>query len=161
MVSLILLSTVTLALVIYFTARHVRTQSTAIVSDSVNRPFYFHVFGINQKNQNGTSRQDIINGCHKGEELVLDPDPDNRQRSGIVKVCRKNGEQIGSLSTDSGGMVRDFDVRTFRTTIDQIYPFDENPQKHGVLLRLEVLATMGSPDREASLHEAGRRKQLE
>jgi hypothetical protein len=160
MVSLILLSTVTLALVIYFAVRYLRTKSTAIVNDSVDRPFYFHVFGINQKNQDGTSRQDIINGCHKGEELVLDPGPDNREQSGIVKVCRKNGEQIGSLSTDSCGMVRDFDVCTFRTTIDQIYPFDENPQKHGVLLRLEVLTTMGSPDREPSLHEAGR-NQLE
>jgi hypothetical protein len=28
---------------------------------------------------------------------------------------------------------------TFHTTVYDIYPFEENPQKHGVLLRVEVL----------------------
>ena len=140
MISLIIFAVVALALVLYFEVKHLRVQSTIIARKSVNCVFCKHVVGINLKNPDGKSRQDIINCCHKTEELVLIPEPDNHHDPGAVKVCRKDGEQIGYLPADSGRMAHDLDKGwTFRTTVDDIYPFDEDSRKHGVRLRLEVL----------------------
>ena len=148
MIWLIIFVFVALAVIVYFTVKHARRQSSAAVNDSVNRAFYKHVIGINQKNADGTSRQDIINGCHKSEELVLVSEPGNYHEPGAVKICRMNGEQIGYLPTDGGRMAHDLETGwTFRTTIDDIYPFDENPRKHGVLLHFEIVST--SPGFEA------------
>lgn len=139
MIWLIFFAVVALALVFYLTVKRLRRQSTA-VRDAVNSPFYKHIVGINHKNPDGTSRQDVISGCHKGEELLLVPEPNNRDHPRAVRVCRKSGELIGYLSTNSGRMAHDLDTGwTFRTTIDDIYPFEENPRKHGVRLRFEVL----------------------
>ena len=134
-----LLTVTVLVLVVYFAVKRLRKQNTA-VSDSLNRPFYKHVLAINHINPDGKSRQEIISNCRKDEELVLVPEPDNHHDPGAVKVCRKNGEQIGYLPADSGRMAHDLETGwIFRTTIDDIYPFEENPRKHGVRLRLEVL----------------------
>jgi hypothetical protein len=104
-----------------------------------NRVFYTQVHGITHKNTDGSSRQKIIESCYEGEELVLVPEPDNQFDSGAVKICRKNGEQLGYWQGD-GRMAQDLFIGwTYRTTIQEIYPFAENRRKHGVKLRVEVL----------------------
>jgi hypothetical protein len=109
------------------------------VSSSGNRVFYEQVHGIKFKNTDGTSRQEIIKDCREGEELALVPEPDNPFDPGAVKVCRKNGEQLGYWPAD-GRMANDLALGwTYRVTIDEIYPFEENHRKHGVKLRVEVL----------------------
>lgn len=131
------------------------SSQNSILQQAVNRVFYKHILGINLKNLDGTSRQDIINRCHEGEELVLVPEPDNCHNAGAVKVCCRNGEQIGSLPVNSGRMARELTAGwTFRATIDDIYPFEENPRKHGVRVRLRVLTT-------GQEVEANRKKELE
>jgi len=140
MISFIIFAVVALALALYFEVKRLRVQRTVVASKSFNCVFCKHVVGINLKNPDCKSRQDIINCCHKNEEMVLIPEPGNYHEPGAVKVCRRNGEQIGYLSTDPDRMAHDLESGwTFRTTVDDIYPFEEDSRKHGVRLRLEVL----------------------
>jgi hypothetical protein len=60
------------------------------------------VHGEAQLNSDGTSRQDIIARCREGEYIELVAEPDNPADPEAVKVCRKNGEQIGYLPRGSG-----------------------------------------------------------
>lgn len=115
-------------------------EKATAATDSADRVFYKHVVGINLSNQDGTSRQEVISCRRKREELRLVPEPDNPHDPDAVKVCCKNGQQIGYLPPDNGRMAHDLATGwTFHTTVHDIYPFEENPQKHGVLLRVEVL----------------------
>lgn len=140
MIWLIVFAVAALPLVLYRTVKHARTQTTVLATDSVNRSFYKHVLGINQKNPDGKSRQDVINDCHKGEELVLLPDLGNPHDSGVVRVSRKNGEQLGYLPEDRNRMAHELNTGwTFRATVDDIYPFEETSRKHGIRSRFDVL----------------------
>ena len=104
-----------------------------------NRVFFAQVHGIYHKNYDGSSRQAIIRRCRTGEELLLVPEPTNRYDSDAVKICRNNGEQVGYWE-GNGRMAGDLATGwTYRVTIDEIYRFKENPRKHGVRLRVEVL----------------------
>ncbi|MGA8221782.1 MAG: HIRAN domain-containing protein [Candidatus Acidiferrales bacterium] len=104
-----------------------------------NRVFFQQVHGINYKNDDGASRQAIIGRCCEGEELVLVPEPTNPYDPDAVKICRRNGEQLGYWPAD-GRMAHDLaNGWTYRVTIDEIYSFKENHKKHGVRLRVEVL----------------------
>jgi hypothetical protein len=104
-----------------------------------NRVFFQQVHGITHKNDDGSSRQKVIGDCHEGEELVLVPEPTNPYDPYAVKICRKNGEQIGYWPAD-GRLAGDLESGwKYWVTIDEIYPFEENQKKHGVRLRVEVL----------------------
>ena len=106
---------------------------------TAQREFFEKVHGITHKNEDGSSRQDIIRQCWVGEELVLVPEPTNRYDPNAVKICRKNGQQLGYWKGD-GRMAYDLAIGwTYRVTIEEIYPFKENRSKHGVRLRVEVL----------------------
>jgi hypothetical protein len=61
------------------------------------KPFMTKVVGSSHKNDDGTNRQIILKTCHKGEALVLIHSPVPQDKN-AVKVCRKNGEQIGWLN---------------------------------------------------------------
>lgn len=106
------------------------------------RIFYSQVHGMLHENKDGSRRQDIISRCRVGEELDLIPEPDNPFDSSAVKICRKNGEQIGYWQAD-GRMAHDLSIGwTYRVTIDEIYGFQRNDRKRpseGVRLRVEVL----------------------
>jgi len=57
------------------------------------------VAGVTHKNADGSNRQDIIIACSEGERLELVPEPDNphsKDRT-AVKVCRRNGAQLGYI----------------------------------------------------------------
>ena len=113
--------------------------STSAGSPGGNRVFYAQVHGITHRNSDGSSRQKIIKDCRVGEHLVLIPEPDNRYDPDAVKICRKNGEQLGYWQGD-GRMAHDLAIGwTYRVTVDEIYPFRETRSKYGVRLRVEVL----------------------
>ena len=150
MIWFVLFGILGLALVVYFAIERVREKKARTVCNHQDHVFYKHVLEINLKNQDGTNRQEIIRCCNRGEELLLVLEPDNPHDSDAVKVCRKNGQQIGYLPTDNGRMARDLATGwTFRTTVDDIYPFEENPQNHGIRLRMEVLAVSQNRPRES------------
>jgi len=111
-------------------------------SDPELRHFYFQVHGIRHKNPHGSSRQDIIRRCGVGEELNLVPEPTNPYDSDAVKVCRKNGEQLGYIPSDwSFRMAHDMKIGwTYRVTVDEIW---DDGGTVGCKIRLGVI-TMSS-----------------
>jgi hypothetical protein len=126
-------------LLVFLGAKSARRSNSGTESPTGNRVYFAQVHGITHKNADGTSRQDIIEGCREGEELALVPEPTNRFDRDAVKVCRANGEQLGYWAAD-GRMAGDLASGwTYRVTVDEIYPFAENHRKHGVKLRVEVL----------------------
>jgi hypothetical protein len=145
-------------LIVFLVSKSMRGTPGVVAkqSPSGNRIFYSQVHGIRHKNDDGTSRQRIIEACHEGEELVLVPEPDNRFDPGAIKICRRNGEQLGYWS-GNGRMARDLAiVWTYRVTIDEIYPFAENRRKHGVRLRVEVLTMSRKTEaRKSARHNPG------
>ena len=63
-----------------------------------DKVFFAKVHGVSYKNDDGSSRQKIISGRKVGEELDIIPEPTNKHDPGAMKVCRKNGEQLGYLA---------------------------------------------------------------
>jgi hypothetical protein len=106
---------------------------------SGRRVFTTQVHGIYHDNADGSSRQEIISRCHVGEEVLLVPEPDNPNDPEAVKICRKNGEQIGYWRGYSDLAYRLRIGWTFHVTIDEIYAFEDRPKDHGVRLRVEIL----------------------
>jgi len=65
--------------------------------DEALKPFFTKVAGVISKNNDGTSRQEILKRCKKGERLTLLHQPIIQDKN-AVRVCRENGEQIGWLN---------------------------------------------------------------
>ncbi len=137
MIWLVLLGVVGVSGAIYFVVKFRRKTEAA--ENSASRFFYKHVVEVNLNNPDGTNRQEVIRVCHQGEDVLLVPEPGHLLDSHALKVCRVNGQQLGFLAPDGGRMARDMARGwTFRTTVDEIYPFEENRQQHGVRVRVEV-----------------------
>jgi hypothetical protein len=60
------------------------------------RTFTIEVKGESFRNDDGTSRQDIIRHCKIGEPIKLIHEPHPKDKN-AVKVCRLNGEQLGYI----------------------------------------------------------------
>ena len=59
------------------------------------------VVGVSQNNDNGSSRQEIIEKeVAEEDSLILKPEPDNTFDRNAVKVLSKFGNQIGYLNRD-------------------------------------------------------------
>jgi hypothetical protein len=71
------------------------TPKPKIEEEASDNVFFAKVHGVSFKNDDGSSRQKIISRCKVGEELDIIPEPTNRHDRGTMKVCRKNGEQLG------------------------------------------------------------------
>jgi hypothetical protein len=110
-------------------------------SDNV---FFAKVHGVSFKNDDGSSRQKIISRCNVGEELEIIPEPTNRHDHGAMKVCRKNGEQLGYWH--AGGRMPSTIApnnpnpqgTSWRVTIKNIYPVINEPGMKGVNVRVEI-----------------------
>lgn len=64
------------------------------------KSFYTKVVGVTFPNDDGSSRQQILKRCRRGEYLTLVYSPVPQDRN-AVKVCRAStGEQIGWLSRE-------------------------------------------------------------
>jgi hypothetical protein len=61
------------------------------------RSFFAPVEGVMERNADGTQRQDIIDACQVGEPLRLVPAAARGAALPPVRVCRWEGEQIGTL----------------------------------------------------------------
>jgi hypothetical protein len=61
------------------------------------RSFRTYVAGTKFKNADGSSRQEILESCLEGDELILVRELDNKHDPNAVKVCTFDGDQIGYL----------------------------------------------------------------
>jgi len=64
------------------------------------RSFYTKVAGVSHRNEDGTSRQEIIRRCQPSETLLLHHDEQNPHDPNAVRVCRHNGDQVGFLNAE-------------------------------------------------------------
>jgi hypothetical protein len=63
------------------------------------KSFYTKLVGVTRKNEDGTSRQELIEEyCSPGDLLVAVPEPDNPDDRSAVKVCLNDGQQLGYLN---------------------------------------------------------------
>ena len=70
------------------------------------RHIYSKVYGVTRENEDGSSRQRIILGCSPGEELAIEPEPDNPVDENALKIVRRNGEQIGYVKAELASELR-------------------------------------------------------
>lgn len=106
--------------------------------------FFEKVHGVTFNNDDGSSRQRAISRCKVGEELEIIPEPTNQYQSGAMKVCRKNGEQLGYWP--AGGRMpasvapnRENRQRaSWRVTIESIYRLRSELRLLGVNVRVEI-----------------------
>jgi hypothetical protein len=106
--------------------------------------FFEKIHGVTFNNDDGSSRQRVISRCKVGEELEIIPEPTNRFDRGAMKVCRKNGEQLGywhaggrmpaSLAPNS----EDPQGACWRVTIKSIYRVRSELRLLGVNVRVEI-----------------------
>jgi hypothetical protein len=64
------------------------------------RHFYTKVVGVTHDNGDGSSRQSIIARCTRFQGLVLEHQENNPYDANAIKVCTREGEQIGFLSME-------------------------------------------------------------
>lgn len=96
-----------LALIIYWTYRRSKKKKAQKANMKTERPekqadneplelIETRVAGVTFENDNGTSRQEILQRCTPGETIVLEhwPMPEDEY---AVKVLRENGEQLGYI----------------------------------------------------------------
>lgn len=56
--------------------------------------------GVTERNDDGTSRQELVRNCRIGEPLMLIADPLNKFGRNAIMVCRSNGQQLGFIAAD-------------------------------------------------------------
>lgn len=81
------------------------------------------VIGGAGQNSDGSSRQQVIAACKKGEELQLIPVLESQYDVEALRVCRANGEQLGYLEASCAAVVREERKRglAIRAIIDEVY----------------------------------------
>jgi len=67
--------------------------------------FHHYVVGVNQRNSDGTARQEILKTCRPRQLLWLVREPGNRHDRNAVKVTTLEGEQLGYLDRQLGQKV--------------------------------------------------------
>lgn len=73
-----------------------------------DKSFYAKVAGASHRNDDGTSRRVVIEGCKSKDLLSLRRDPDNPYDPNAIKICTAFGEQLGFVESRlAGEIVRD------------------------------------------------------
>jgi hypothetical protein len=108
--------------------------------DSRGRRFNLHVAGVSHRNKDGTKRQDILRDCREGEVVQLLPEPENPHDPNAIRVCRRNGEQIGYIDqANASRLAEDLAAGwTYRVTVGEIL-HKPGTRSYGMMLQLEVL----------------------
>jgi hypothetical protein len=99
------------------------------------------VFGIGERNRNGSDRQLIITGCKPGMKVTLRHDPDHATEKSAVAVIVVGGQQIGILDPAIGEEVAPYlasdDVR-FTTKIARVGPMEDEHGRRLAGVELEL-----------------------
>ncbi|WP_025950434.1 HIRAN domain-containing protein [Geobacillus thermocatenulatus] len=67
---------------------------------TIERVINTKIVGVTRKNEDGTSRQELIAECYEGEELFLEREPDNEHDPNAISVWNEYGEQLGYINKD-------------------------------------------------------------
>ena len=106
----------------------------------IRRSFCLRVVGVTHKNEDGTSRQEIIRNCSEGESIRLVPEPDNRYDQYAIKVCRANGEQLGYIdSADAYRLTMDMENGWTYDVYVHSVTHQPGTRSYGLLIGFDVL----------------------
>lgn len=61
-------------------------------------PIYTQIVGVTKKNEDGTSRQDLLAGCEVGDEVYLERDQFNKYDPNAIEVFDGDYQQLGYLN---------------------------------------------------------------
>ncbi|QIZ66660.1 HIRAN domain-containing protein [Geobacillus subterraneus] len=67
---------------------------------TIERVINTKIVGVTRKNEDGTSRQELIAECYEGEELFLEREPDNEHDPNAISVWNEHWEQLGYINKD-------------------------------------------------------------
>ena len=102
---IIVVAVIGMAIYTYFKARGAVSRSgsggsSRSTGGSSDGWYYAKVSVVIYKNDDGTSRQEILSRCRKNDDIKLVRDKGNphSKNDNAVKVCRANGEQIGFIA---------------------------------------------------------------
>lgn len=82
--------------------------------------FDVKLVGVTRRNANGSNRQTLIRSCHPGEFLSLEPEPDNPADENAIRVCKREGDQIGYIPADTARIMQQR-ARARNTSIEDRY----------------------------------------
>lgn len=71
----------------------------------VERDFHTKVVGVTFNNDDGTSRQAIIERCKPGEDIIIKPVP-TKEYPDAIGVFNKRGEQLGHLGAELASEIK-------------------------------------------------------
>ena len=96
-----------------YRSRSKRAKSTGSNDITAGGRWYTaQVAGVNDQNDDGSPRRDVLSKCRVGETILLVRGHDTQDgiQNAVIKVCRTTGEQIGFITEDfSGNVVRAID----------------------------------------------------
>ena len=90
---------------------------------NVLKTIHTKVVGVSYKNDDGTSRQEILEYCYMGERLVFDGFEYNGAPA--YGVYTLNGERLGNLSSEIARVIYDFITAYEDKTNDSVIVFGE------------------------------------
>ena len=71
----------------------------------VERDFHTKVVGVTFNNDDGTSRQAIIESCKPGEDIILKPVP-TKEYPDAIGVFNKKGQQLGHIGSELASEIK-------------------------------------------------------
>lgn len=82
-------------------------------ADVLNHGYYTTIAGTSHRNDDRTSRRRVIRECERGELLFLVSEPENPYDVNAVRICRKNGDQLGYVPARSAQEMKGWERRGF------------------------------------------------
>ena len=64
------------------------------------KPIHTKIAGVTKKNEDGTSRQDLLAGCEVGDEVYLERDEFNEYDPNAIQVFDADYQQLGYLNKE-------------------------------------------------------------
>lgn len=109
--------------------------------------FRSKLVGVSFLNDNGSSRQDALAGCHPREFLVLRFQPTNRYDPNAIEVLRQDGSQIGHLNKRlAGEITRSLERGEVWGAVIQHVSEHEHEKEHAVTFGATLVVFMAKPE---------------
>jgi hypothetical protein len=115
--------------------------------------FDVNLSGVTKRNADGSDRQILIRGCVPGEQLLIEPEPDNPYDENAIRVCRRNGAQVGYIPANTARIMTERARARDTAVVDRYKVFVHNihggsGDKPSVGITVRVVAPDPHSDKE-------------
>lgn len=121
------------------------------------------VVGVSRRNEDGTSRQELIEELEVGDVLDLEREPYNEHDTDAVAVFRQDGQQLGYLRSElAANLAEQMDEGiSADAVVLQVTGGDVERPSFGVNIRVAVYDTDDPGDAEKCRADAARKEALD